>query len=320
MSWKHYATLRIKSNEQVQLKPRFSLTNDIVGFRRCARQYGFFNIRGYIPAHSIQLFYGAIIHEVLDRAHQHYKGLEDPQLKGTMPTDEDIEKYFFEVENRLRAQGIKAFSRDLRDKAVRLLKKFNKIEGPVLYPRVIDTEHRLQGNRESYIVEGVIDVLVDSHTGKNNTASSPSDITGVNSGSFEIWDYKGTKFPSKGNDRDLINYRYQMLVYAALYKLRNGTYPKRAVLYFLNELDKPGVNRRPQHALYSVEIADTDINKALKEFDETAESIQKSKETNRWDPPSPDKLPLIEDTCAICDIRWSCLSFIQVKNPSIAYP
>ena len=88
-----------------------------------------------------------------------------------------------------------------------------------------------------------------------------------------------------------------MLVYAALYKLRNGVYPKKAVLYFLNELDRPGVNSRPENVLYSVDISEDDINK--KQKNKRVESTSSS--------------------CAICDIRWSCSSFIQFKKPPMVY-
>lgn len=36
-------------------------------------------------------------------------------------------------------------------------RRFNRREGDELYPRVVDTEHRLQSNREEFVLEEVVD-------------------------------------------------------------------------------------------------------------------------------------------------------------------
>ena len=306
MAWRDYREVKVKPSGFPKTKPRYSLTSDILSFRRCPRQYGFFGVRGYVPAHRVQLFYGTVIHEVLDRAHHHYGGFEDPKTQGKVPTDEDILSYYNEVEKSLKARGVRAINRDLKDRAQQVLKRFNRIEGPRLYPRVIDTEHRVQGDRETHIIDGVIDVLVDAETGSRD----PSQV--------EIWDYKGARQPDEAHSEELDSYKYQMLVYAALYKIRNGCLPKRAVLYFMNELDNDSLTTTPNRAVYSIDLASADIDRALREFDQTARLIGKCKEANKWDPPPTSKLPTIEDTCAICDLRWSCSSFGKEKQ--MPYP
>jgi len=109
-----------------------------------------------------------------------------------------------------------------------------------------------------------------------------------------------------------------MQVYAALFKLRNGVYPQRAVLYFLNELDEDA-SGKPK---YIVDLTEDKINTALEEFDHTAGLIQQYKLANTWNPPPPEKLSILEDTCTICDIRWSCPSYIgrmgDTQEPSIS--
>jgi putative RecB family exonuclease len=295
MTWKHYRQVKLDPETLPPVKPRYSLTGDILGFRRCRRQYGFFAVRKYVPSRAVQLFYGTLVHEVLDRVHKHYEGLEDPATTRKIPTDDELDIYFDEAERALKAKNIRVF--DTRQ-ARKVLKRFNRIEGPELYPRVIDTEHRVQGDRDTHIVEGVIDVLVDEKT----KSRDPSQV--------EIWDYKAARFPSK-NPHDLANYRYQMLVYAALYKIKNGCYPKRAVLYFMNELAPDSVKSRPKKALYSIDLKESEIQRALREFDKTALAIQKCKDRNQWNPPKQDEMPMLEDTCAPCDIRWSCSSFVK---------
>ena len=298
MLWEDFQGIKAGDPTLVPLKPRFSLTADILAFRRCPRQYGFFGVRGFVPAHTVQLFYGTIVHEVLDRTHRHYGGLEDPATKGKIPTDSDIEGYFKEVEDALIARGIRSINRSLHDQAIEVLKRFNKLEGPGLYPRVIDTECKVQGDRPSHIVDGVIDVLISA----NSTSTDPSAV--------EIWDYKGSRRPKEQYDLD--TYRYQMLVYGALYRMKYGVLPRRAVLYFMNELDRDDLGLTPKDAIWEIEFRSDDIDTALKEFDRTAREIISCNEGQVWEPPLAGRIP--QETCVACDIRWSCPSFTKARG------
>ena len=111
---------------------RYSVTSDILAYQQCSIQYGAYAVRRYEPALVVQLFYGTVVHQVLDRAHAHFQGkLGAPP--GTRPTDSDIENYFTEVENALKARRIRAVS-NVRDQALRVLQRFNSLEGPVSVP------------------------------------------------------------------------------------------------------------------------------------------------------------------------------------------
>lgn len=295
MSWKRFSKIKVPKSSPSMVKKRYSVTSDILSFQLCARQYGQFAARGYTPAHSVQIFFGTIIHQVLDRAHAHFKGLFDLSTKGKLPTNSDIDSFYNQVEAGLKSRGIRALNINMRNLALELIKRFNKIEGPHLYPMVKDTEHRIQNDQGGYILHGVVDVLVDPSIGQ----PSP--------GQMEIWDYKASKFPSA----DLMKrerYEFQMLVYSELYRIKNGSYPARAILYFMNELaGDPEPTSRPANALFEVHLEKTLIKRALKAFDITVNDIEKCYKTNRWAAPSTDKLPG-KETCDICDIRWSCPS------------
>ena len=281
------------------VRPRFSLTSDIIGYRKCSRQYGFFGNDGFVPAQAVQIYFGQVIHQVLDRCHRHYSGLF-AHPKGTMPTDVDIDLYFTEVEQALRAHGIRPASPAVADQARRVLRTFNTLEGPTLYPRVIDTEYRLESERGTYILRGVVDVLTSDAAGE-----------------AEIWDYKGTDMPPLSST-SLRDYEWQMSVYAELYKVKAGKYPARAVLYFLNELKTkagdPPITSRPVRAVHVVDFnragieADgtpTLVKHGLDAFDLTAADISSCKAAHQWNAPAAGNMP-DEKTCDICDIRWSC--------------
>jgi putative RecB family exonuclease len=276
------------------IKRRYSVTTDILSFLLCPRQYGHFSVRGYIPANALQEFFGTIIHRVLDRAHGHFKGLLDSSTKGKLPTDQDIDQYFDEVQRALKARGIRAFVRE-SDLARELVKRFNTIEGPTLYPRVKDTEHRIQDDQGSYILHGVVDVLV------NPAVKNPRPDQ------MEIWDYKASRLPGADVQRRQ-RFEFQMLVYAELYRARNGTYPAKAILYFLNELaGTPVPSSRPANALYEVSLDPKRIQQALKLFGTTVQEIERCHDSDQWPPPPPKQTPG-KETCDICDIRWSCPS------------
>ncbi len=284
--------LTIPASEPPSVRRRYSVTADVLSFQRCSRQYGFFAIRGYEPAYAVQIYYGTVIHQVLDRAHAHYRGLDDPNTAGQIPTDEDIANYFSEVNRALRARGVRAVRPAERDAALRRVQLFNRIEGPQLYPRVRDTEHRLQSDREDYLLHGTVDVLADD----------PNWLPGMEA---EIWDYKGGNRPNL-NDEDFRRYEFQMLVYAELYRERNGSYPSKAILYFLAELDDARETYvRPPKALVEVPLSPQRIQVALQTFNETVHEIEACQAAGHWPAPQPGYEP-DEKTCDICDIRWNC--------------
>ena len=295
MSWVSFSGVRVPLRTTTPVRPRFSLTSDIVSFRRCSRQYGFLGNDGFAPAQTLQVFYGMIIHQVLDRCHRHYSGLLNSGSQGTVPSDHDIEMYFGEVENALRSQGIRPVSSNIRNRALQIIQTFNRLEGPHLYPRVVDTEFRLESDRSQYIMRGVVDVIAENQN--------------IAAGGREIWDYKGSDRPN-ASDPILRDYVFQMSVYAELYRARTGSSPNKAILYFLNELKtSPGVSepdRRPPRAIYEVDFSNPAIiQDALNAFDQTAEEIINCKQRQNWPEPDRNKKPN-EETCNICDLRWSC--------------
>jgi putative RecB family exonuclease len=278
------------------------VTRDILAYQQCSLQYGAFAARRYEPALVVQLFYGTIIHQVLDRAHAHYRG-ELGVPAGTLPTDNDIDNYFTEVENALIARRIRAVQ-SARDQAKTILKRFNSVEGPALYPRIIDTECRLQADQGQYILHGNVDVLVASNVGGANAV--------------EIWDYKGAYKPSLG-DPDYQRYVFQMQVYADLYRQKTGHTPTRAILYFLNELSgTPVPTTRPINALLGVNLDPAAVQQALQSFGQTVTQIEGCRATRVW--PDPTVAPALT-TCNACDLRWNCNAAANFgRNYPMVYP
>ena len=314
MTVQRYAELRnqIHIRSEHPTIQRYSVTGDILSFQICRRQYGFFVHRKYIPAHIVQAWYGQIIHQVLDKLHLHYSGYYGDQFRGILPNDNQIEEYFDNVDQSLRAKGLHYINRPLKEQALRVIKKFNQIEGSALYPRIIDTECDFQNNQGDFILEGIVDVL----------SCSLQEQTLTQFAEVEIWDYKGSRYPDVGTSsgsNKFQRYLFQMMVYAELYRAKFGLYPARANLYFINELDGSDITRRPEKAIYSIDFTNAEnlsrINEAMNIFRNTVAEIEECKLHDQWD--APNEMPDFE-TCTICDKRWDCSAV--GNNFSMRYP
>jgi len=267
-----------------------------------------YRLRLYRPAKTIQFFFGTAIHQTLDLAHEHYLGRLDPSLKGSIPNDRDLESYFIAAESSLRTRGIVPFSRAQRESALNLLKRFNRHYGPTLYPRVHDTECRLQMDLGKVVIQGVVDVLLRSASAREGLG---------------IWDYKGTELPSGEMMRRLLhNYELQMQIYALLYSKKYGNEPQEAVLVFLNELKSdPPSKREEERAFFRMDVNSEEMQEALQEFMRSVEEIEneRAKEGVRWRPPPVLAVPE-RRTCDACDFRWGCESAISAHGYAVRIP
>lgn len=266
-------------HSDVGLKRRYSITGDVLAYRRCKRQYGYYNELDFAPNHVTQLFFGRVVHETLDRAHRHYAGEIEGVKGGDVPTDEEIATYFREVAEALKARNIYPMSQEAEETALSYIQRFNRKEGSHLYPRVVDTEHRLQSNREDFVLEGVVDVLAGD------------DVEG-----YEIWDYKAGQRPD--GERELSDYRAQLNTYAELYRYRQGEYPERGVIYFLGEGDR-------DDAIFELAFREGSVESSLTAFEETVVNIERDREAGDWFDITPVDAPS-EGTCTECDLRWNC--------------
>lgn len=302
MPHRHFKHLRVPFSEPEGMHRAYSATSDILAYQRCPLQYFTFGIRNYQPSLTVQLYFGTVTHQVLDLAFMHYRGLLGP---GGLPSDDDISDYFEQVNRRLRARRIWAPTRQ-REYALELLRRFNRIEGPSFYPRIVDTECRLQAQRQGYILQGTVDVLAVAE-------DDPETI--------EIWDYKAGRHPSMANPLHR-QYAFQMQVYAALYEARTGCRPRRAVLYFLGELggDPPPVER-PVNAILEITVSPESVEEAMSFFDETVREIERCRSEGRAEFPPFQPLPP-EETCVACDLRWNCPALLRSgqRRYDLRYP
>jgi len=266
-------------------KEKFSVTADILSYNRCAIQYGYYVDKGFVAASATQLFFGLVIHGTLDRIHTYFRGDIDKTVKHEVPNSETVKRYFNDTVTALKNRKIYCMGEKAKETALKYIQHFNENHGEEIYPKIIDTEYKLQIDKGNYIMWGVVDVLAKNEYNDNQ---SKDDFK-----NYEIWDFKSGSKPID-NPEILKDYEFQMLVYADLYRKRTGSLPSKSVLFFIGE---DGDNK------VEIDINSVKIKIAVKEFERIVNDIQKSKETNNWtlkgrQPP--------KDTCSACDFRWGC--------------
>lgn len=296
---------------------KYSITSDILSFKRCKKQYGYFSVRGFVSSTATQRFFGTLVHDVLDDINREYK------LTQQLPDEDNIKEKVNKAHERLRAAGIRAYNEEIQlQKAARMITRFVYLAGHPFFKNITKTEYQLENvmkttNGINYIIGGVVDILAGaaSHDmGLLNIAKKDE---------VEIWDYKsGDALSSKDFIKD---YEYQMKVYAELYKQQNGVYPSRCVLVFLGEADKKDWGNK-KHSIkefkdmfHILEFANTKHNtqEAIEDFNFTVEQIEKERLKpfkDQWAAPTSK---VDKDTCVACEIRYNCEKFPQGKRQKL---
>lgn len=247
-------TLTIR--EPAYMIPGYSLTGDLLAYRRCGLQYRYYNRGGLPPSRPVQQWFGQFIHGVMEESYRSWSAPGSPVLPWTREHIEEIED---EIVRRLAARGLRYRNRNLLEiskergiLAVNLL-------GQHLFPLVSQAELPLNsvrpmpatGRADFYEVNGVVDVLTSVELASAPEANQilqaleacPEVATVLSEGrwnpAFEfevIVDYKGMSSPAI-SDRFLNDLRWQILTYAWLRSHQPDAAPVIAgVLIFVNEL------------------------------------------------------------------------------------
>jgi hypothetical protein len=287
---------------------KYSTTGDILAFRRCRRQYGYFSVRGFSSTGITLRYFGVLVHDVLDQIRR------DFDSTGLLPEAQEVAALVGEAHYRLVQSGIRPLSeREQREKAVRIISRFVRLVGPAFFPRVAQSEFRLECALKThlgrpYVLEGIVDVVAGavSHELGLPFSTRHDDI--------EIWDYKSEVMPHP-RSRAMRDYEFQMRVYAELFRQQTGSYPARCVLVFAGELDcdrwnneRPSLREFPR-LVHVVAPTTDEMVEALTDFHHTVEAIEAERAlpyADQW--LAPDHEPG-DETCPYCDLRFSCATF-----------
>ena len=236
----------------VDEKPVLSLTGQINVYRRCVRQYEFFNDYDFAPSFAAQVFFGTVVHQTIEDIHRHVLDCRPEPI-----TDELVDQFFVRNSELLRKRGIHPLAPNQRDEARRHVQRYLDANREKLH-QVMDTEVEVMLEQPEYLLNGRVD-LVRSDDGQ-----------------IEMVDFKAQRRAAAGPDFD--QYRDQLALYMHLLEERYGTRPDRAVLYYTGE-------KRAEQARLVVDLSDADIDDVVRRFDATAQAILAKRFELRQFPP-----------------------------------
>lgn len=264
--------LAIKQPDRIV--PEYSLTGDLLSYRRCAMQYRYYNGSALPPSRPVQMWYGEFIHGMLEAAFRLWSAergrLPFPWPCTPLPdagppegpppglAHHDLRVIGWPIEEALAHQGKRARSRRARVSAYRRAEAAINLVGPHLFPLIADAEQKVIGTRllpnavggplprsERYALHGVIDVLTNVELASVGTGNVIRDAVEAAcpglSGTFEvIVDYKGSHRPALDEDHWSLG-EWQVQTYAWLRQRQQLAHSVAAgILIYVNELAPGG--------------------------------------------------------------------------------
>lgn len=273
-----------------RIVPDYSLTGDLLSYRRCAMQYRYYNGSALPPSRPVQMWYGEFIHGMLEAAFRLWSAaagtlsfpwpctsLPDvgpPQAPPPGLAAHDLRTIGWPIEQALAHEGKRARSRQARVAAYRRAEAAINLLGPHLFPLIADAEQKVIGTRllpgpiggpllrsERYALRGVIDVLTNvelASVGPGNIIREAVEAAcpGL-SGTFEvIVDYKGSRRPAMNEDHWSLG-EWQVQTYAWLRQRQQLAHPVAAgILIYVNELAPGGDDVRRLRSAIALERTD----------------------------------------------------------------
>lgn len=234
-------------------------------YETCPRQYKFYKEYEFTLSRTGQLLFGTLVHETIEDLHR--RVLDHEKVNEKIISEDFENNYKGLIANGHRPIGLKPKEGALRH----CINYFQN--NKELLSRVIETEIDVSYEKDDYIINGKVDLLL----GKDDK--------------LELSDFKTQQKPNP-NDPILKKYKYQLHVYAHILKERYNKEPERLYLYWTAE-DKR------KDALMEIEFDEKLVRAVGKHFDEVAKSIiAEDFEIKQM----PDKTKVYKE----CDFKYYC--------------
>jgi DNA helicase-2/ATP-dependent DNA helicase PcrA len=271
-----------------------SYTGDLLAHRRCPRAWAYEKHAGFVPYEQVQAMEGRLLHHAMEWMSRIYRD------RGELPARDDVRDQLERFYRVLRSRGITtAFATrdEVLDRILGNLFRDTRMRRPVeaavrgaehseyelrSVRKVLKTEF---AGKSRILLTGIIDLVLQQYdpleyrltwdwedldrlegttrTGRERAAA----------GDREIWDLKGSRIKTPY----LIDYVRQVVTYAALYRERTGTLPRRCVLFFVNE-------PRDDQALLSVPVNEAIVESGLRWTVEQAADLRRTLTAFEQDP------------------------------------
>ena len=311
------------------LKPRISLTSDVLDFRKCERKYGLYKIRNFQPSAPTAEFVGTFSHRSLEAAWRFAK-------QGQILTQEELTEEMERIRNQLvNEEKRNPHSWNAVLKAGRqVIRMHLTLASLGLYDSWFDSERRFRLLEGEFVMEGVVDALleVDGQVILLDwkSANDPRGILNSDTATERSRNYA---------QRVVDDYSLQLKIYHHLYNKVVGVAPSRCIIVYLGEIsvpaqplgkrkladawrdttltaltveeweheDEKSIDADHKGLFFTVDTSKDEIASALEQFRTTAKEIVECRSIDRWGAPEAAMLP-DKQTCQDCDFRTSCPS------------
>ncbi len=256
----------VNPREDVLPKPRYGFTTHMQTYQTCPRRYHYLYEHRFAPSHQVDSFFGQLVHQTIERLHR-------AALDGAFAvTDEErVRKIFEKMYTQLLRTSAHLVTSAEKERALRqVLTYYQQNQREIR--SVQAAEFPVQIDRNTYTLQGKIDLLVDGEKG------------------LEVFDFKTSVRPTQ-NSAHLTFYKQQLYFYAYALQKYVGQLPQRLWLYWTAEEQK-------ENALMEVAFDKSDLEMAVSFVDELATKIHR-KQFEVKVPPAPG-------ICHTCDIRRFC--------------
>jgi len=310
-----------------------SYTGDLLAHRRCPRAWAYEKHAGFVPYEQVQAMEGRLLHHAMEWMSRRYR--EDGKLVKREQLQEQLERFY----RVLRSRGISTTFTTREKTLERIignLYRGKSLRSPVsaAIRGAEHTEYELRSVRKvlktdfagksRILLTGIIDLVLqqqdpltyrqvwkwDDVDALSGTRHPGREVAAT--GDREIWDIKGSKIETPY----LIDYVRQVITYAALFRERTGTLPRRCVLFFVNE-------KRDEDALLSIPLTPTVVDSGLRWTVEQVADLRRTLTSFEKDPAEVcggtvlrRELPVgervdevLKAQCTGCAQRFDCVEY-----------
>ncbi len=256
----------VDTREYLPPKPRYGFTTHIQTYMTCPRRYQFFHEHRFAPSHSVEAFFGQLVHQTIEQIHRRTL---DSQLDAL--DEQQVRVLFEKVFTFLLCTTMNPVTSMKKEQAFhQVLTYFQQNRQEM--QSIQATELGIRVEQDTYILTGKIDLLKSGQNG------------------LEILDFKTLHRPEKDSPR-LTNYKEQLYLYAYALHKWTGQFPQRLLLYWT-------VEERKEDAIMEVPYQEEDMKLVLSSVDDIVAKIQQ-RQFDVVVPPEPE-------ICKVCDVRHLC--------------
>ena len=228
-----YSNLCIDSLEHIKIKKRYSFTGDILKYQECPFKYNLNREFRFERVITPENFYGKLVHEMLEWINE--MCMKNRDIK-------NIEDVYFKIYTMLSKKDGVFLNKEILDRGLRQIMFY--LDSEFLKEKIIDVEKELYALENNYLIEGKIDMIVETN------------------GNLKVIDFKTGDIDEKSIEK----YRNQIILYCYLLSMNSDRKVIGGEILFL----KTGVRK-------FISYKKGDEIEILNLFDELDETIRRKK-------------------------------------------